>query len=63
VIWVVGGTRYVSTGIGDKDFIAVSYRSGNDTGIALYGESGGNWTGVWAYANGRTMAAEVWKRR
>jgi hypothetical protein len=24
VIWVVGGTRYIGTGIGDKNFIAVS---------------------------------------
>jgi hypothetical protein len=63
VVWVVGGTRYIGTGIGNKDFIAVSYRSGNDTGLALYGENGGNWTGVWTVANGRTMGAEVWKRR
>ena len=28
VIWVVGGTRYIGTGIGDKDFLAVSYKSG-----------------------------------
>ena len=32
VIWVVAGTRYVGTGIGNKDFIAVSYKAGNDTG-------------------------------
>lgn len=63
VIWVVAGTRYVGTGIGNKDFIAVSYRSGSDTGLALYGEDGGNWTGVWTYANGRALGAEVWKRR
>ena len=33
VVWVVGGTRYIGTGIGNKDFIAVSYRSGNNTGL------------------------------
>jgi hypothetical protein len=63
VIWVVAGTRYVGTGIGNKDFIAVSYRSGGETGLALYGEDGGNWAGVWTVANGRTLGAEVWKRR
>ena len=62
VVWVVGNTRYVGTGIGNKDFIAVSYRSGSDTGLALYGADGGNWTGVWAYAGARNMGTEIWKR-
>jgi hypothetical protein len=63
VVWVVGGTRYVGTGIGDKDFLAVSYKSGSDTGLALYGADGGNWGGVWAYSGARQMGAEVWKRQ
>lgn len=63
VVWIVGNTRYIGTGIGNKDFIAVSYRSGNDTGLALYGAEGGNWTGVWTYAGGREIGAEMWKRR
>jgi hypothetical protein len=62
VIWIVGGTRYVGTGIGDKDFIAVSYNSGSDTGLAPYGADGGNWTGVWTYAGGRQVGTEAWKR-
>jgi len=62
VIWVVAGTRYVGTGIGDKDFLAVSYKSGNDTGLALYGADGGNWAGVWTYAGGHQVGAEIWKR-
>jgi hypothetical protein len=62
VIWIVGSTRYVGTGIGDKDFLAVSYKSGTDTGLALYGANGGNWAGVWTYAGGRQMGTEVWKR-
>lgn len=62
VVWVVGSTRYVGTGIGDKDFIAVSYRSGNDTGLALYGSDGGNWKGLWTYAGGRELGTEIWKR-
>jgi hypothetical protein len=63
VVWVVGGTRYVGTGIGNKDFIAVSYRSGNDTGLALYGAEGGNWVGIWTYAGGRKVGPEIWKRQ
>ena len=62
VIWVVGSTRYVGTGIGDHDFLAVSYKSGSDTGLALYGADGGNWAGVWAYSGGRQMGTEIWKR-
>ena len=63
VVWVIGGTRYIGTGIGNKDFIAVSYRSGNNTGLALYGEDGGNWTGIWAYSGSRQLGAEEWKRQ
>jgi hypothetical protein len=63
VIWVVGGIRYVGTGIGDKDFLAVSYKSGSDSGLALYGSDDGNWTGVWAFSGARTMGTEIWKRR
>ena len=63
VVWVVGGTRYVGTGIGNREFIAVSYRSGNDTGLALYGAEGGNWIGIWTYAGGRQVGAERWLRQ
>ena len=63
VVWVVGGTRYVGTGIGNKEFLAVSYRSGNNTGLALYGADGGNWSGIWTYAGGREVGPEVWKRQ
>src|SRR6516164_7244606 len=47
VVWDIGGTKYEGTAIGDKDFMAVTYRSGDSTGLALYGEDGGNWKGVW----------------
>jgi len=63
VIWLIGGTRYVGTGIGDKNFIAVTYRSGNDTGLALYSADGGNWKGIWAWAGGRALRTEIWKRQ
>jgi hypothetical protein len=62
VVWVVGSTRYVGTGIGNKDFLAVSYKSGDGTGLALYGADGGNWTGIWTYAGGNQVAPEIWKR-
>ena len=63
VTWVVGGQRYIGTGIGDDTFIAVSYRSGNETGLALYKAEGPNWSGVWTYANGTRIGTESWSRR
>jgi hypothetical protein len=62
VVWNVGGTRYIGTGIGDQDFLAVSYKAGNDTGLALYGAKGDDWGGVWTYAGGRDVGGEVWTR-
>jgi hypothetical protein len=62
VVWVVGDTKYIGTGIGNKDFIAVSYKSGGSTGLALYGSQGGNWQGVWTNAGGREIGTEVWER-
>ena len=61
VIWVIGGQQYEGTGIGNKDFLAVSYRSGNQTGLALYSASGNSWRGIWAYANGRQLGSETWE--
>jgi hypothetical protein len=61
VVWTIGGQQYIGTGIGNKDFLAVSYASGNQTGLALYGASGNTWRGIWAYANGRQLGSEVWE--
>ena len=63
VVWDIQGQRYIGTGIGNKDFLAVSYRSGNETGLALYGEEGGSWVGIWAYQGGRNVGAERWRRQ
>ena len=63
IVWDIQGQRYVGTGIGNKDFLAVSYRSGNETGLALYGEESGGWVGIWAYQGGRNLGAERWRRR
>jgi hypothetical protein len=62
VIWIVGGAQYVGTGIGDKNFLAVSYKSGNSSGLALYGASGDNWQGVWAYSGAKQIGTETWDR-
>jgi hypothetical protein len=63
VVWQVGGSTYTGTAIGNKDFLGVSYQSGDNTGLALYGEDGGNWNGVWTYAGGTSIGTEVWKRQ
>ena len=62
VTWRVGDTRYDGTGIGNKEFLAVSYRSGDESGLALYGADGGNWKGIWTYAGGSKIGAELWSR-
>jgi len=63
VSWKIGSDSFAGTGIGNKDFIAVSYTSGNQTGLALYAPDGNNWQGVWTYAGGRRMGTERWVRR
>ena len=63
VTWQIGSTRYVGTGIGGPTGIAVTYRSGDSTGLALYvpSEQGG-YKGVWTYAGGRQIGEEFWTR-
>jgi hypothetical protein len=63
VVWQVGGDTFTGTGIGNKDFLAISYVYDKDTGLVLLGADGGNWNGVWAYADGTKMAKETWKRQ
>ena len=63
VTWVIDGQRYLGTGIGDGDFITVSYRSGNDTGLALLVNENGVWSGIWTYAGGTRLGQERWTRR
>ena len=63
VTWTVGGKRYDGTGIGSSDFIAVSYRAGNDTGLALCAQDGEGWKGIWAYAGSQKLGTEVWERQ
>ena len=63
VTWNIGGDVYVGTGIGSTEGLAVSYRSGNQSGLAIYGAKGDNWEGVWAWTNGRTVGGEAWTRQ
>lgn len=62
VVWQVGGETFVGTGIGNDEFIAVSYTSDGSTGLALYGEQAGDWVGIWTYAGGREVGTESWRR-
>ncbi|HEV2605493.1 MAG TPA: hypothetical protein VGU24_17740 [Microvirga sp.] len=64
VVWQIAGARYVGTGIGGPEGLAVTYRSGNDTGVAIYTPaSGGGYEGVWTYAGGRQIGEERWSPR
>jgi hypothetical protein len=63
VTWDIGGQTFVGTGIGNEKGLAVAYRSGNQTGIAIYAANGANWEGAWTYTGGREVGGEVWTRR
>ena len=59
VTWDIGSQTFVGS---DKGF-AVTYRSGAQTGLAIYGAKGDNWEGVWTYTGGQTIGGEAWTRR
>jgi hypothetical protein len=63
VTWDIGSQTYVGTGIGSSEGFAVAYRSGSQTGIAIYGAKGEDWEGVWTYTGGRDIGGEAWTRR
>src|SRR4029079_15723934 len=61
VIWVIAGTRFVGTGIGSEDYLAVSLRSKNSSGLGLYAsQKDGSWTGVSAFDGGTVIGTEKW---
>ena len=62
VTWDIGSQSFIGTGIGSEKGLAVTYRSGNQTGLAIYGAKGDNWDGVWTYTGGRDVGGEVWTR-
>ena len=64
VTWVFADqTTHIGTGIGNDHFIAVSYHSGNATGLALYGDAGSDWQGIWTYQDGTETGTENWSRQ
>jgi hypothetical protein len=63
VTWNIGGTQYNGTAIGNDEFLAVSYVSGSNTGLALFGEQGDEWKGIWTYAGGTKVGTEVWTKQ
>jgi len=63
VTWDIGNQTFIGTGIGGDKGFAVSYRSGNQTGLAIYGANGDNWEGVWTYTGGQVIGGEAWTRQ
>jgi hypothetical protein len=63
VAWKIAGSRQIGVGIGKDDFLAVSYRSTNSIGIALYRpDLNGGWNGIWAPFGGQALGTETWTR-
>jgi hypothetical protein len=58
VTWDVAGTHFEGTGLGDSRFLGVSYRTGDNTGLALYSPEGDD-----GWACGPTRAARKWARK
>ena len=63
VTWDIGSQTFVGTGIGSDKGFAVTYRSGAQTGLAIYGAKGDNWEGVWTYTGGQDIGGEAWTRQ
>jgi hypothetical protein len=63
VTWNIGGTQYVGTAIANDEFISVSYVSGSNTGLALFGAEGDDWKGIWTYAGGTKVGTEAWTKK
>lgn len=62
VTWTVGGQTIVGIGIGKRDYLAVSFRSGGDIGIAVYNQNQDGWIGIWAPVGSQEIGTETWKR-
>lgn len=63
VTWNLGGDRFIGTGIGSPEAIAIGYKSGSDVGVALLGKEGDDYFVVWTYLNGRKLGGEKWTRQ
>jgi hypothetical protein len=62
ITWNIGGAQYNGTAIGNDEFLAVSYVSGSNTGLALLSEQGDEWKGIWTYAGGTKVGTDVWTK-
>ena len=62
VTWTVNRQQIIGIGIGKSDYLAVSYRSGNTIGVAVYSQSEDGWIGIWAPVGSRELGSETWKR-
>ena len=62
VIWAFNSQRIIGVGIGKNDYLAVSYRLGENIGVAVYTPSGDGWVGIWAPGGGRELGSEAWVR-
>lgn len=60
VVWKIGNDEFIGTGIGNSEFLTVSYKSGSATGLALYGPDGSGWKGIWTYEGGTKVGVETW---
>ena len=63
VVWFIGKQKFVGTAVGNDDYFAVAYRSGESTGVAIYGKDGDGWLGLWTYSGGTAAGAEKLTRR
>ena len=58
VVWSIGSDKFIGTGVGDDSFLAVGYKSGSDTGIAIYSREDKDWKGIWTYQGGTALGSE-----
>jgi hypothetical protein len=63
VTWTISGERFIGTGIGSPEAIAIGYRSGSQTGVGLLGKDGENYLMVWSYMGSRQLGGEKWTRQ
>lgn len=62
VVRDVAGQHDVATGIGYRNVLAVSYRSGDATMLALYTQDDtGRWTGTWTRVGTNQTGSERWQ--
>lgn len=62
VVREVSGQRYIGTGLGYKNIIAVTYLIDDKPMLALYVQDDtGRWIGTWTYADGKVTGTEHWR--